>query len=253
MIRRILTDKCDATKCTIGCCMDAYTCAKTQSDCSELQVGQACLDNDVCSSGCCVDRICRESGSCKVKELGMLAFFAVFILSSIIILIVGLYFHIRRKRARALNNQRRINAPRIRQIIAEGHVNEEDSKPPIVTVGIQESLGDLSDSKTDLTKPYLRKLDPVRTSLEGFDKVIWRSRANSRTTQPMLPKAQPNQQQDQPQELNNFDPYLETKSSPLRRPLDEAKEVPMEEITISHELANQILNEIDADNDYNEE
>jgi len=249
----MLDEKCKAAKCSLGCCKDAYTCATAQDQCTELQVGQACIDNDVCATGCCVDRICRESSSCKVKELGMLAFFAVFIVSSIIILIVGLYFHMRRKRARALNNQRRVNAPRIRQIIAEGHVNEEDSKPPIHIVGIMESIGDLSDSKADLQpKPYLRKLDPVRTSLDGFDKVIWRSRANSRTTQPMLPKQQPNQTQEQPQELANFDPYLESKSSPLRKPLDEAKEVPLEEITISHELANQILNEMDADQDYDD-
>jgi len=237
---------CELATCPSGCCRSDNTCAPTADECKLFGPGQACFTDSNCLSNCCVDRICQGSSGCRTKELGMLSFFAVFILSSIIILIIGLYFHAKRKRRRA-QNVRRFRAPRIRQIIAEGQIIE-DKKPEIFTVGVTESSKDIeiTDSKSDLNQTYLRKLDPAKTSFEDFDKVLWRGRANSRFTNPG-PQQQQNRKETLPQELSNFDPYLETKSSPLRKPLDEAKEVPLEEVTISNELANQILGGMDLD------
>jgi len=249
MIPRFL-GSCDLTTCPTGCCRNDNSCAP-EEECKRFEAGQACFQDQNCESNCCVDKICQGGSNCRAKELGMLSFFAVFILSSIII-IIGLYFHARRKRRQA-QTTRRFRAPRIRQIIAEGQIIE-DKKPPILTVGVIDTTGvlDISDSKADLNNPYLKKPDPTKSSIEEFEKVVWRSRANSRMTIPVQQEQEQKRKRKEtiPQELNNFDPYLETKSSPLRKPLDEAKEVPLEEVTISNELANQILGGMDLDEDY---
>lgn len=236
-------DQSYCSTCPTKCCNSANQCAADASDCKLFDIGQKCGNNSDCQSSCCNQNVCQQGSECKFKELGMVSFFAVFILTSIILLTIGLYFHAKRKKRQAL--ARRNRGPRIREIIAEGEITN-DPKPPIHTISIAESGGEVSsDSKQDIKRPHLKRPDPVKTSSDGFDRVVWRTRANSRHTRqtmqqtsPMIPSLQST---TQPQELSNYDPYLQTRSSPLRRPMDEAREISPDTINLDNVVGNEAI------------
>lgn len=219
------TDQCIPYKCALSCCKNDFQCASKAEECRQLEIGDSCYENYECKSSCCIEKVCQGDSECRLKELGMLSFFAVFILSSIIILILGLYFHARQKKRR--NQMRRLRAPRIREIIAEGEIMDDDHQkpqPPIHTITVGETLAELSDTKIELQKPYLTKLEPAKTASEEYDGVIWRNRANSRVFQPMNGHLNP-------LELSNFDPFANSRSSILRKSMDEGREFPLKSDT----------------------
>ena len=216
VMRTLFNNQCIPYKCALSCCKNDFQCASKAEECRQLEIGDSCYENYECKSSCCVEKVCQSDSECRLKELGMLSFFAVFILSSIIILILGLYFHARQKKRR--NQMRRLRAPRIREIIAEGEIMDDEQKPPIHTITVGETLAEISDAKIELQKPYLTKLEPAKTASEEYDGVIWRTRANSRTFQPMHAL-------QHPQELNNFDPFANSRSSILRKSMDEGREI----------------------------
>ena len=218
---RLLIDRCVPLSCEgINCCKDDTTCAMTTSECRQLDIGATCYGNYECKSSCCNDKTCQSSSQCKVKELGMIAFFAVFILASIIILGIGLYFQAKHRRRRG--QMRRPRVPRIREIIAEGQILEVH-KPPIHTVALDDSRSPFqaSDNQTENQSPYLKKLAPAKTS-DGLENVVWRTRANSRTRQPVLTS--------QPQELKNFDPFVYSRSTTIRKTIEEGREIKPESV-----------------------
>lgn len=215
IFRTLQSGQCIPYQCALSCCKNDFQCASTSNECRQLAVGDSCYENYECTSSCCSGKVCKTDSDCKLKELGMLAFFAVFILSSIIILILGLYFHARQKKRR--NQLRRLRAPRIREIIAEGEIVDDDQKPQIHTITVGETLAELSDTKIEPQKPYLTKLEPAKTASEEYDGVIWRTRANSRHY--------PMSSLQNPQELSHFDPFANSRSSILRKSMDEGKEI----------------------------
>lgn len=253
MIPRILGNRqCVATDCDVGCCNDSDQCATALSECRKLEVGETCYENYECRDSCCIDKTCQGESECKLKELGMLSFFAVFILSSIIILIIGLYFHAKQKRQQ--EQMRRVRGPRISQIIAEGEIHE-GQKPPIHTIAIHETQENTPELKSDRQKPYLKKPDPVRTIADdGFEKVLWRTRANSRTWKMNEPIQNITlNTSSNPLELSSFDPFIRSRSSSQHRIIEEGREVFPEYVIQEEELRQNGVEVLDVDQDYTQQ
>lgn len=206
---------CNPNKCKINCCKNDFECADNVWECRVQQIGSICYENHECKSSCCDSKVCKDASECSFSEFKAISFVVILVVSALILIIFCVYC--RRKRKTRQEHVRRGRVPRLRDVIAEGELIDEQG-PPInmVAITLGRSVSDLSNQSDDLQRMHLTKPDPI-SALNDTSEIVWRRRASGKVLNP-IPKSHP-------QSLDDFDPFSNTRASTWRYPVEEAAEV----------------------------
>ena len=211
--------QCNPNKCKIKCCKNDFECADNVWECRIQEIGSICFESHECKSSCCDSKVCNDPSECSFSEFKAISFIAILVLSSLIFIIFCVYC--RYKRKNRYEHPRRGRVSRLRDVIAEGEIVEDEQHgPPInmIAITMGRSISDLSNQSNqsdDLQRINLTKLDPIG-ALEDNSEVVWRRRTSTKVLHPI--------RNARSECLDEFDPYVNTRSSTRRHPVEEGVE-----------------------------